>query len=148
MLLLSRRGQHLIGDLDRGVTVFPWEVGEDAFEINTRRDWWVCEKLVKRKKIIFRVVGNNQVGMGHIYRALSLAHEIIDHEVLFVSDTDNSVAVNELAGYDYWLGLYSPSEVIVKIAALKPDLVVNDSLDTTKEELMTLKKIWYSRVEF
>ena len=128
------------GDPNKGVSVFPWEVGEDVFEISTRRDWWVCEKLVKRKRIIFRVVGNNQVGMGHIYRALSLAHEITDHEVLFVSDTDNSVAVKELAGYDYWLGLYSPSEVIVKITELKPDLVVNDSLDTTKEELMTLKK--------
>ena len=84
----------------RKLNILPWEVDHDLYEISSLQDWWVCEKLLQRKRIVFRVIGNDEVGMGHIYRTLSLAHEISDHEILFVSDYENIVAVNKLAGYD------------------------------------------------
>ena len=70
----------------RNLRVMPFPIGDDAIEIRSLRDWWVCEKLMQRRRIVFRVIGNDQVGMGHIYRALSLAHDMTDHEVLFVTD--------------------------------------------------------------
>jgi len=125
-------------DYNSVVPTISWEVGEDAFVINSLSDWWVCEKLLTRKRIIFRVVGNDEVGMGHIYRALTLAHEITDHEVLFVSSEEDSIALNQLAGYDYWLGLYPSEEITNSILELKPDLVVNDILDTDKAYIKAL----------
>lgn len=125
---------------DMPVNVMPYNVGHDAIDITTYQDWWICEKLLRRRRIVFRVIGSNEVGMGHIYRALSLAHEITDHEILFISDTDNGVAVNQLAGYDYWLGIYEPEELVEELIKLKPDLVVNDILSTDIAYIRRLKE--------
>ena len=54
---------------NKTLKVQPVEVSEDAFEINSYLDWWVCEKLLARKRIVFRVIGGDRVGMG-----LSLIH--------------------------------------------------------------------------
>ena len=142
------RAKLLLGNQNQNVKIFLWEVENDLFEINSYHDWWVCEKLITRKKIIFRVIGNNIVGMGHIYRALTLAHEITDHEVLFVCDSDNSEAVNKLAGYDYWFGAYNLEEIIDRIIEMQPDLVINDILSTTKEDVNQLHENGIKVVNF
>ena len=120
--------------------ILHWLMPTPSHEINSFHDWWVCEKLIQRKRIVFRVIGNKEVGMGHIYRALSIAHEIVNHEVLFVTDAKNAVAVNQLAGYDYWLETYKPEEVVDRIIGLKPDLVVNDMLATSVDDVLPLQK--------
>ena len=124
------------GRLDEGLLV--WQVEHDLIEIESFQDWWVCEKLLQRKRILFRIIGSEKLGMGHIYRALSLAHDITDHEILFVCDKEHSVAVNKLAGYEYWLGIYDHDELIDKIIELKPDLVVNDILSTSLDDVEPL----------
>lgn len=107
-----------------------YEVAERMIEIRSYEDWWICEKLLNRRRIVFRVIGSREVGMGHIFRCLALAHEISDHEVRFVCDRDSEVAAAKLAGYDYWLGVYDKADIEREIVALRPDLVVNDILDT------------------
>lgn len=108
-------------------------------EIRSYEDWWICEKLLNRRRIVFRVIGNKAVGMGHIFRCLALAHEITDHEIRFLCDTDSQVAANKLAGYDYWLGTYSPQEIERAIEGLRPDLVVNDVLNTEADYVRRLR---------
>ena len=115
------------------------DVGSDVFEIDSHEDWWVCEKLLSRKRIVFRVIGNEYVGMGHIYRALTLAHEIIDHEIIFVTDEDNKDAVNKLTDYDYRLEIYDRHNIVTRIADLMPDLVINDILDTREGDVSLLQ---------
>jgi|ETNmetMinimDraft_26_1059896.scaffolds.fasta_scaffold05542_2 spore coat polysaccharide biosynthesis predicted glycosyltransferase SpsG/CMP-N-acetylneuraminic acid synthetase len=115
------------------------EIKDEVFEIETAQGWWVCEKLLKRRRIVFRVIGNKMVGMGHVYRALSLAHELRDHEVLFVTDTDNQEAVEAIIRRDYWLGAYPPGKVIEEIIALRPNLMINDVLNTGKQDIELLK---------
>ena len=77
-----------------------FELQTEPIEIDRPQDWWVCEKLLKRKRIIFRVIGSETIGMGHVYRSLSLAHEITDHEIIFVCDKESQVALKKLAGSD------------------------------------------------
>lgn len=115
-------------------------LGEDEFEVKSHRDWWVCEKLLARKRIVFRVIGTNRVGMGHIYRTLSLAHEITDHEIIFVTDTNNAIAIDELSRYEYELRVCQPGRVVDEINSLKPDLVVNDVLNTSLEDVAPLQE--------
>ena len=134
------RAEHLLSPESNKLRIIPWPVASDAVEIRSLHDWWVCEKLLQRQRIVFRVIGNSKVGMGHIYRALSIAHELTDHEVLFVSDSSNQVAVNQLAGYDYWVGIFDRTEVIDKIIQLNPDLVINDMLDSELEDVLRLQK--------
>jgi spore coat polysaccharide biosynthesis predicted glycosyltransferase SpsG/CMP-N-acetylneuraminic acid synthetase len=119
--------------------VMQFPVDRDLIEIRNYHDWWLCEKILNRRKIIFRVIGNTAVGMGHIYRCLAIAHEISDHEVYFVCDSDSSIAVDKIAGYDYWLGVYAPDQIVDKIIALQPDLVINDILDTSSQYVSRLQ---------
>ena len=86
--------------------------------------------------------------MGHIYRCLALAHEISDHEVYFVCDSESVIAATKIAGYDYWLGVYSPEAIEQAIIDLKPNLVVNDILNTDECYILRLKENGVSVVNY
>jgi len=111
---------------------------EKSIEIESYQDWWVCEKILQRKKIVFNVIGNVEIGMGHIYHSLALAHEITNHEVIFVCDQKYQIAVEKIASMDY--KVISSSDVLKEIISLKPDLVINDILNTNKEYILKLKE--------
>jgi spore coat polysaccharide biosynthesis predicted glycosyltransferase SpsG/CMP-N-acetylneuraminic acid synthetase len=129
-------------------SILPWQLDHDFLEIKTYQDWWVCEKLLQRKRIVFRVIGNNNVGMGHIYRSLSLAHDITDHEVIFVTDNDNEVAVTNIAGYDYKIDIFETGEIVDRIIDLRPDLLINDILSTTYSDMKKLCKAGIRTLNF
>ncbi|MBF0136840.1 MAG: hypothetical protein H7833_20130 [Magnetococcus sp. DMHC-1] len=99
-------------------------------EIADFQDWWICEKIIRRRRIVFRVVVDATKGTGHIFRAMALAHEITDHEIVFVCNDLHHETVKKLAGFDYRLDVFSDSEMVDSILRLKPDMVVNDILDT------------------
>lgn len=120
--------------------VQPWVVDDPHVEITSFRDWWVCEKLMRRRRIAFRVIGSNALGMGHIYRALTLAHEIADHEIVFQCSSEHDVAVNKIAGYEYFLKTSSPERMHDDLLELRPDLVVLDSLDTDADDVLRLRE--------
>jgi spore coat polysaccharide biosynthesis predicted glycosyltransferase SpsG len=131
----------LIKNNGNKIKVHPFVLNDnEAIEINSYQDWWVCEKLLKRKRIIFNVIGSDKIGMGHIYRSLTLAHEITDHEIIFVCDEQSRIAVDKIAGYDYMIKAFNPHVMEEQILSLKPDLVINDTLDTTKKYIMRLKE--------
>ena len=123
----------------KSVEPISYELEHDLLEIRSSQDWWVCEKLLRRKRIVFRVVASEKIGMGHIYRALTLAHEITDHEIYFVCDEESRKAVTRLAGNDYWLGVYKENEIVDRILGLKPDLVINDILNTKRTYISRLR---------
>ena len=111
---------------------------EKSIEIESYQDWWVCEKILQRKRIVFNVIGDIKIGMGHIYHSLALAHEITNHEVIFVCDQKYKIAVEKIASMDY--KVISSSDVLNEIIRLKPDLVINDILNTKKEYILKLKE--------
>ena len=111
---------------------------EKSIEIESYQDWWICEKVLQRKKIIFNVIGNINVGMGHIYHSLALAHEITDHEVIFVCDEQYKIAVEKIASMDY--RVISTNNVINTILKLRPNMVINDILNTDINYIKILKE--------
>jgi len=141
-------GNYFINDFEDQVGILEWPIKNDIFEIESHKDWWVCEKLIDRKKIIFRVVGNQTIGMGHIYRALSLAHEITNHEVLFVCDIQSDSVVNAMNNYNYWLGIYDSSKIVQSMIDLKPDLVINDILSSDESDILPFKRIGVKTINF
>jgi spore coat polysaccharide biosynthesis predicted glycosyltransferase SpsG len=134
------RGNLLRELQDRLVEPVTYLLNERMIEIRSYEDWWLCEKLLNRRRIVFRVIGHKDVGMGNLYRSLALAHEITDHEIRFVCDIKSSVAANKLAGSDYWLGVYEPDVIEKAIIDLQPDLVVNDILNTDADYIRCLRK--------
>lgn len=110
---------------------------EKSIEIDGYQSWWVCEKVLQRKRLVFNVIGDTKIGMGHIYHSLALAHEITDHEVIFICDEKYSLAVNQIATKDYQV--YPTKNTLETILELNPDLVINDILNTDKEFIKTIK---------
>ena len=109
-----------------------------SIEINNYQDWWICEKILQRKKVVFHVFGDFKIGMGHIFHSLSLAHEITNHEVIFVCNKKYELAVKEIASMDY--RVISTENEEKTILDLKPDLIVNDILNTKVNFIKKIKK--------
>lgn len=114
--------------------ILPYEI---SIEIESYQDWWVCEKILKQKRIVFNVIGSLEIGMGHIYHSLALAHEITDHEVIFVCNEKYKIAVDRIASMDY--KVIATKNVTETILELNPDLVINDILNTEVEYIKILK---------
>jgi len=112
---------------------------ENALEIYSFHDWWICEKLLKQKRIVFVVTGHTAVGLGHVYRALTLAHEITDHRILFLCTKESELAVKRIAEKDFMTVLQA-GDLLDHVLGMEPDLVVNDILDTDHQYVSGLKK--------
>ena len=125
---------------DKQAKLLPFTLPYDAaIEIKGYQSWWICEKLLGRKRVVFNVIGSLAVGMGHIYRSLSLAHDIIDHEIIFVCDETHQLAVDKIASKDYQVLFCKKAKITDFIISLEPDLVINDVLDTEKANILKLK---------
>lgn len=131
---------------EKKIDVF--ELDSNIVEIQSYQDWWICEKLLFRKRIVFRVIGNTGVGMGHIFRALALAHEITDHEIIFVCDKQDFLVVTNIAGSDYLVMSFDSNELEEQLISMKPDLVINDMLDTSERYIRSLKNNGIRSVNF
>jgi len=103
---------------------------------------------IQCKRIIFRIIGNQEVGLGHIYRALTLALELSNHEVLFVTDTENQSTVKATLKKNYWLGVVDNERLTDFIIGLRPDMVIYDSLDTDEKDIKKIKSLGSAVVSF
>ena len=110
--------------------VIPYFLGEHAIEIQGYQDWWICERLLLRRHVLFVVAGYPAIGMGHIFRALMLAHEITHHKITFVCTRESELAVENITRKDYPVTRQGTERLAATVLSLRPDLVVNDFLNT------------------
>jgi CMP-N-acetylneuraminic acid synthetase/spore coat polysaccharide biosynthesis predicted glycosyltransferase SpsG len=124
-----------------GKNIYLFEIPkEEAGDIDDYADWWVAENLLKRLNIVFRVDGDERMGLGHIYRALTLANRILNHNVSFLTDKSKKLGLGKLREYNHPVFTFRDKEEFSKVLEkLKPDIVVNDILDTDKEYIHDLK---------
>ncbi len=128
--------------------VMPYFLNDRAIEINSYQDWWLCEKLLERRHIVFVVAGYPAIGMGHVFRALMLAHEISDHKITFLCTRDSELAVKNIAARDYRTLIQRTDDLANYVLRLAPDLVVNDILDTSADYMLRLKAAGVRTVNF
>ena len=144
-LITKRSCVSAAGRIGEKVSVF--EIPEDeAVDIDTYSDWVLCENILRRKRILFRTVGKMQLGMGHVYRCLTLAYKLTGHEISFVLDQESDIGIEKIRESNF------PFEVVRNEAEFeeilrkeKPDILVNDILDTTAE-YMTMVSRYAKRV--
>ncbi len=120
---------------------------DEAVDIDSDLDWWVVEKLLQRRRIAFRVDGYREIGLGHVYRALTLAHRILDHEIFFVMDSRFPLGIRLVRDRNYRVVEFS-GDPVRALEELKPDLVINDVLDTEAEYVRALKERGFFVVNF
>lgn len=112
-----------------------------AFEVDSLYDVWLAEKVHQGPSILFRVDGGGEVGMGHIYRCLTLADEVrnrLNCEVTFLSDSAYEGGVKKIEEHGFEVVPYETERVAEAIHSLDPDIVILDVLDTKAEDIRAL----------
>lgn len=120
----------------------------EAIDIDDRYDWWMVEKHLQRKKIVIRVDGYKEIGMGHIYRALTLADHRLDHDFHFVLRGQSDIGIRQIKkrNYQYSVCGDSAEDQVRTIADLEPNIIINDVLDTSTEYMQLLRDKTTARV--
>jgi len=95
---------------------------------------------MKRIKIVFVVNGNKNVGMGHVYRDMAIANRLIGHDVIFVAYDSDEQTVELMKNSGHRVIQTTEDSLIKTIVDIKPSIVVNDILDTTRDYILSLKK--------
>lgn len=112
---------------------------KESIDIDTYEDWWIAERILKKKRIIIRTDATNEIGTGHVYRQLYLASRIMEHEVIFLMDKSKGLGVEIVSKNNYPVVTFEDS-CFEEISRLKPDIVVNDILDTNEDYMKYFKK--------
>lgn len=121
------------------VSIFETTVSE-AIDIDNAQDWWVAEKELMKKKIIIRTEGYSKIGLGHIYRSLLLAYNMIDHEVKLVVSSKSDIGIERLKNSHFDYEIIEDNDDIFKlIQTYECDIIINDILDTDVEYMKRLK---------
>lgn len=117
-------------------------------DIDTYEDWNLCEYHLRRKDILFVVTGNSTVGLGHVYNTLLIANDILNHKITFLVDKDSQLAYEKIAAKNYPVYIQQDENIITDIINLKPDVIINDKLDTNENYTDSLKKLNYKIINF
>ena len=125
--------------LGGSIEIFPLKQKE-AIDIDNYEDWSLCEYYLKRKRIVFAVSGNREIGLGHVYNTLSIANEILNHEIIFLVDKTSELAFTKIKELNHNVHIQQSKNTFTEsILEFRPDVVINDRLDTTEGEILALK---------
>jgi CMP-N-acetylneuraminic acid synthetase/spore coat polysaccharide biosynthesis predicted glycosyltransferase SpsG len=116
----------------------------ESLDIDTNDELVIARRRLEQGKVVFRVQANYRVGSGHVHHCLQLADELADQRVEFLlRDCDEFVEslVSE-HGYSFRAETDLASD-LVDLAGPGPNLVVNDVLDTSEEEVLIERTAGY-----
>ena len=138
--LISR--SNVISEKNRiGKKVIVFELPKsEAIDIDTFEDWALCEYRLNRKKILFVVEGYHDIGLGHVYNSLAIAHEILDHNVSFLVGRKSQMAFNKIAESNYHVHIQEDRSLADTVIQINPNVVINDILDTSEKYIKHLKE--------
>lgn len=125
--------------IGKKVRLLPLPVSR-GIDIDNLSDFWLCEKIMSRKKVVLVIAGNKKIGLGHAYRGIIIAHELVNFEVVFVCCREDDLAQEHIRKHNYPLVVTTQENLQDSILALTPDMVINDILDTGADYVMSLKK--------
>lgn len=126
-----------------GNNICVFEVPKDeSIDIDNVEDWWIVEKTMKRKNIIIRVDGYSEIGLGHIYRGIILAHLLIDHKVTFVLTSKSKIGIQKIKESFYLYEVFkNETEFIDYLKKTPCDILINDILDTSIDYMSKLREL-------
>ncbi len=125
-----------------GKKISVYEVPQDeSVDIDSANDWIICENQLKKKTIVFRVDGYKEIGMGHIYRCITLAHHLIAHDIIFATKKQHSEGLEKIKESKFQFKQINDTRDFFKfLKSVKADIVINDCLDSTAEYITEIKK--------
>ena len=125
-----------------GKKIGVFEVPEkEAVDIDSETDWIIAEAQLKKKRILFRADGYVKLGMGHIYNCITLAYALIGHDILFVTREDCELGLKKIKESLFpYRTINTDKDLFDIVTEYKPDIFVNDCLNTEREYIQKLKE--------
>ena len=115
---------------------------KESLDIDTYEDFLLAEHLYNRKRILIRADGGYKIGMGHIYRALAIAYELVGHEIAIVTKAQNqeSFVADFLEKYPFRvIKIDNENDFFEQLSAFKPAITIVDILDTREDFIKRIK---------
>lgn len=130
-------------DTRLGLKVSIYEIPDsEAVDVDTPQDWWIAEKELSKKSILIRTDGYAEIGLGHIYRSLLLAYNLIDHDVRFVLSKKSDIGLKKMHDSHFKYDVIEKdNEINDLITKYKCDILINDILNTTKNYVENCKSM-------
>ena len=136
-----------------------------ALTVHDIYDFWLAEKLVHLPRVLFRVDGGSEMGMGHVYRSLAVAEaltDIVSHaDVCFLMRADHPEGVQHISSSGYAVrvvpgpkvdpaqsgGEASSLETVVDVIRdYSPNIIVNDQPFLEESYLRALARLGASTI--
>ena len=125
-----------------GATISVFPVPEtEAVDIDNMNDWLLCQSQLSKRKIVFRTDAHNKLGMGHVYRTITLYQAMLEHDLIVVLNKAYPLGVNAIkkAGLKYHV-VENDEDFFKFLNEFKPDIAIIDCLNTEKNYILKLKK--------
>jgi len=120
----------------------------EGIDIDTFEDWNLCEYLLKQKTILFVVSGYRKIGLGHIYRSLTIANHLLNHRLIFLVDNKSLLGYEKIKENNYEIHIQQHDDILEDIERLKPDVIINDILDTGEAYMKSLRAMGFKIINF
>jgi len=121
--------------------IYGLEISKDEiFSPNNYHDFASLESMMNRKKIIVRVDGDKNIGLGHVYNMLTILNNIRNEDILILMNSKKNLGYEKFKEHLYNVKIFSSSNEFWKnIDTFKPDIIFNDILSTTSNYVCNLK---------
>ncbi len=117
-------------------------------------DFWLAEKLENMPRVLFRVDGGGEIGMGHVYRSLAAAEALVklkpNADVCFLMRADRPEGAQFVSRKGYQVRVLAGGEAsaLPAIRDYSPNLIVNDLPSLNDDYLRSLAKLGATTVNF
>ena len=115
-----------------------------TFEVNSVLDLWIAERIAQGPNVVFRVDGGGEIGMGNIYRCLTIAKKLSQRNqtnITFVCRETYTAGIEKINKSQFECVTVAESEDdSSEILSLDPDIVFFDILNTRKDDVARLQE--------
>jgi CMP-N-acetylneuraminic acid synthetase len=113
---------------------------EESIDIDSDIDWLASEALLSRRKIMFRVLGSDTKGIGHVYNSLQIIDSLCGHELHITVTGDSYIAEEKFSELNYPCERLNHIKFLDKLSYVQPDLLILDCLDNNEEFVAEIKE--------
>ena len=96
---------------------------------------------MEKKKILVRVDGSKEIGLGHVYNMLTILPYFKKYEILILMNKKKKLGSTKLKKKNYKIKFFSNKKNLFElISAYTPDIIFNDTLNSTSKDMKKLRE--------
>jgi spore coat polysaccharide biosynthesis predicted glycosyltransferase SpsG/CMP-N-acetylneuraminic acid synthetase len=113
----------------------------EPLTLDSYHDFAILEKILSRKRILVRVEGSNEIGLGHVHNMLTILNHFRNEKILIVMNEKNKLGYKKFQEHLYNIIFFKNDLELFKIIKrFQPNLIFNDILDTTSNYMKKIKQ--------